>query len=145
MDTLVLKDILAELVQIRLLLVTLVVIWGVFVVIGIWIIVTVRRARNNLFNDAATSKFRSDAEVLLNRGAYTMLKDQAKTRVDSYPHDVWALYYLGIAELRLEAYVQARSYLSKALELNPGWEDAIKPYIDEAEKVVKPRDSTVVE
>tara|TARA_R110002124_G_scaffold195275_2_gene362354 strand:- start:285 stop:701 length:417 start_codon:yes stop_codon:yes gene_type:complete len=76
--------------------------------------------------------FVSDAKGLEDRGEYERLITLAASRIEDYPKDVIAWYYLAIARLRSKNYQGALEALGEIQSIDPHWEkDAIQEYLDE--------------
>ena len=107
---------------------------GLFVGVLVFI-----KTMTGLANDGALSGrvFQAEASNLLDSGEYEELKLISKERLTKYSKDKWALYYLGISQLRLKDFVDAKINLSKVREIDPSWEDSVIAYIDEADENIK--------
>lgn len=78
--------------------------------------------------------FRLQAEDLLGRGELDQVIRMARERLDRYPDDVWAHWYLGQGYFRKQAWPDARHAFRNVLELEPSWYGSVEDYMARIEE-----------
>ena len=77
-----------------------------------------------------SDNFVSEAKGLEVLGKNEQLADLAKKRIEQYPKDIVAWYYLAISQLRSENYQGALEAFSEVQSIDPHWEyESIQEYI----------------
>lgn len=92
------------------------------------------RVESNLFND--------QADLLLDEGKHSELRELSQNRLQETPGDAWAHYYLGIACYRQRDYVEAKRCFKKVGELSPMLKKIANENLEEVEMALvnaKPR------
>ena len=86
--------------------------------------------------------FSQQADTLLEEGKNKELKEHAELRLEEYPSDAWAHYYLAMALYRLNELVTAKEHFIKVGELSPHMKTAADESLEEIEAILsetKPR------
>lgn len=78
--------------------------------------------------------FRLQAEDLLGRGEIEEVIRMARVRLERYPDDVWAHWYLGQGYFRRQAWPDARHAFRSVLELEPSWYGSVEDYLARIEE-----------
>lgn len=75
------------------------------------------------------------ADELFDSGKVDQLIDYASTCLDSYPNDIHARFYLGLAHFHKRNYSAALAEFDEVIRINPGWrEHPLKPYLEEIQE-----------
>lgn len=83
------------------------------------------------------------ADELYHSGKIDGLIDYAKTCLDTYPNDIHARYYLGLAYFYQKNYAEALSAFEEVIRINPGWkEEPLGPYLAEISEHMDSLDSS---
>lgn len=97
-----------------------------------FVISTLRNVDGVVSDEAVESeKFKNQAEVYENQGSCKALLALCEQRLERFENDKLALYYIGIASLRLEDYTASKSYFNRLKSLDPKWNDTVVAYLDE--------------
>ncbi|XOV85796.1 MAG: tetratricopeptide repeat protein [bacterium] len=87
-----------------------------------------------------SKRFQSECQDLYDRSRYKELRSICERRIKTHRQDKWALYFLGLALLRLEKYADAKAHFTRVRELDPQWGDSVIEYLDEIDaKLSKPK------
>lgn len=74
----------------------------------------------------------SEAKGLEDRGEFDELVLLSKSRLEKYPKDIFAWYYLAIARLRNKNYQGALEAFSEIQAIDPHWQsEIVQEYIDD--------------
>ncbi|OZA29995.1 MAG: hypothetical protein B7X93_04975 [Hydrogenophilales bacterium 17-61-9] len=138
-------EILAELRTIKWLLVAVLLVGAFFVYLAIRAGARFVAGMGNLKENLEYQRFQRDAEGMLQRGAYEMVIGEVNRRLESYPSDTYAHYYLAQALFHTNKSHEARRAFEKVAELTPTWQASVDVWIqrleerlrDAAPKVVK--------
>lgn len=137
-------QILAELRTIKWLLLALVSVGVLFVYFAFRAAARFAKSAGNVKENLEYQKFQKDTEGLLQRGSYEMVISDARRRLEVYPSDVYAQYYLAQALYHTDKLHEARRVFEKVAELAPGWQRAVDAWIERVEEKVKDTGPKVV-
>jgi cytochrome c-type biogenesis protein CcmH/NrfG len=98
-----------------------------------------------LANAAQRQAFQAEAMALLGKGDYLKLKEVAMQREATHPGDAEAHYYLGMAHLRCDELVLAKSSFEKAIKLDANWKKLCTSHLDEIAKLLAKSRPTLVD
>ncbi|MDJ0927515.1 MAG: tetratricopeptide repeat protein [Gammaproteobacteria bacterium] len=82
--------------------------------------------------------FSSEAKGLEDRGDFQGLASLSKARIEKYPKDIEAWYYLAIARLRSKNYQGALDAFAELQTIDPHWQkEAIQGYINDVRESMR--------
>lgn len=127
-------EILAELRTIKWILVALLSVSLLFVYFAFRAAARFAIGAENVKENLEYQKFQKDTEGLLQRGSYEMAISGAKRRLEDYPADVYAQYYLAQALYHTDKLHEARRVFQKVAELSPAWQRAVDAWVERVEE-----------
>ena len=74
--------------------------------------------------------FRSLAEDFLAKGETELLVEHSQERLNGFPHDVWAHWYMGHARYLRGELDEAQRSFARVLELRPSWEGSVSGWLE---------------
>lgn len=130
-------QILGELRTIKWLLIA-VLLMGVFLVyIAIRASARFIASAGNLKENLEYQRFQREAEGMLQRGAYEMVIAETKRRLESYPSDTYAHYYLAQALFHTDKFHESRRAFEKVAELTPTWQASVDAWLQRLEERIR--------
>jgi len=81
--------------------------------------------------------FSKKAEDLFAEEKYQEVENLASEQIAKRPTDPYAYYYLGLSYYHQGKYQKAIDSLNKVNQLAPSWQERVKPYIEQAQSVLK--------
>lgn len=122
-------EILLELQLIRWLLVSLVILLGFFVLTFFSISSSIKSWSSPIKENADYQAFQRRAEHSLMKGEFEEVVGNVNARLSSFPRDPMAHWFKARAEFQLGKLFDSKHSFEKALELNPGLEAQIEPWL----------------
>jgi tetratricopeptide (TPR) repeat protein len=104
-----------------------------------------RRLLKHLVKAQEIKEFQTQSSVLLAEARYVQLKQLCAERIDHKPGDVTAYYYLGMAHLRCNEYIEAKRRFEALIKLDATWKRLATPHLDEIEAALKRSKPTLVD
>ena len=135
--------ILGEIQTIKVLLVTIIVLFSIIVLGIIYIIIQAYRFSKKEYS---RKDYYSKARDLLDQGLPDDVIDLSEERIHTHPKDKYAHWYLALAYLDKKEYSKSLETFSYLLELAPAWrEKYIEPHISEIKHELKNTKPEIVE
>jgi len=126
------SEILAQLVQIKWLLVAFVVVLILRVCFRTWSEVRASGGLDAMFSDR--NEFAERARTFLEQGRHSEALELAQNRIKRFPGDALAFWYHATAAHRLGNLAEALASLRKAQDLQPDWSAShVRPFIEAIE------------
>lgn len=108
-------------------------------IIGFSAILYLFYAFKKLFNvDPAAGSFRANAKLLLNMNELDSLIELSRERIEQFPGEIFAHWYLGLAYYRKKEWQKALSEFNYIYEIEPAWRHKhLNPYIYDIKEQLK--------
>ncbi len=127
----IMEEILSEIQTIKWLLFILIAIFGL---IALGVLFSIYKMTSQLKKGNPFEDFSSEARNLLDKGMPDEVIEKAISRIESYPKDKYAYWYLAQAYQDKEEYSQALETFSALKKIAPLWE---KQYVEPSIKKIK--------
>ena len=111
----------------------------VILIIGLMVVLYLLASFRKLFRiDPVATRFRSDARLLLNMNDLDGLEQLAKGRIDQFPGEIIAHWYLGLAYYRKKEWHKALAEFNHIYDIEPAWRyKHLNPYIYDIKEQLK--------
>lgn len=104
-----------------------------------------KKKGQTLVTTEGAKEFHAQAQELLRKADYKKLKEVGGDRQAAYPGDSTVQYYLGMAHLRCQEYVEAKGYFEHAMRLDAQWKKLCTTHLSEIEGALKKAKPTLVQ
>lgn len=129
------EQILSEIQIIKWLLIALVTIFGL---IALGIVYIIYKTRNFAEKASISHSFSDEVKDLLEKGMTDEVIKRTQLRIESYPKDKYAHWYLALAYQDNKEYTKALEAFTALKKIAPTWNDKyIEPYVEDIKEILK--------